>query len=339
LVKNEGSKFSRLYATETHIAEAGLNNSAAKIVPINSVIVAMYGQGDTAGRVAINKVEMATNQACCSLVIDPEIADYEYVYYAMTLNYEKLVSLKSGSAQPNLNTQIIKDFTIQLPPLEEQSAIAAILSCLDGKIANNTAINHHLEQMAQAIFKSWFVDFESNGTLGDISLIANGKRPPHRQAERTDAVNIPLIGASSVMGYTNAILYDEKILITGRVGTHGVIQRCSRPCWASDNTLVIKSDYYEFVYQQLCNVDFRNMNRGSTQPLITQTDLKNVPIYIPDKSILSEFEEFVGPLMERHQQNILESESLAVVRDALLPRLMSGEISLSTQMTMNKEEI
>jgi type I restriction enzyme S subunit len=140
---------------------------------------------------------------------------------------------------------------MRIPSYEEQCAIPRILSTLDDKITNNTAINHHLEQMAQAVFKSWFVDFEpwggvmpgdwKDGCLGDVVSITSGKRPPFRQATASAEVAFPLIGASSVMGFTNAILYDEKILITGRVGTHGVIQRYSRPCWASDNTLVIIS--------------------------------------------------------------------------------------------------
>ena len=131
------------------------------------------------------------------------------------------------------------------------------------------------------------------------------------------------------MGYTNAVLYSEKILVTGRVGTHGIVQRYSRPCWASDNTLVIKSDFYEYTYQQLCGIDYRSMNRGSTQPLITQTDLKNVPIVHPNEPTLREFEELCGSLMNRYEANILESEHLAEMRDALLPRLMSGELSVA----------
>ena len=167
------------------------------------------------------------------------------------------------------------------------------------------------------------------GTLGDIASITSGKRPPYRQAECSVEAEIPLLGASSIMGYTNAVLYNERILVTGRVGTHGVIQRYSRPCWASDNTLVIKSHFYEFTYQQLCGVDFRNMNRGSTQPLITQTDLKNVLILLPDEATLREFEELVGSFMGQYEANILESERLAELRDALLPRLMSGELSIA----------
>jgi type I restriction enzyme S subunit len=189
-------------------------------------------------------------------------------------------------------------------------------------------LNHNLEQMARAIFNEQFGDEEPNRTLGEIASITSGKRPYMRQANSSAEAKIPLIGASSIMGYTNKVLYNEKILITGRVGTHGIIQRYSRPCWASDNTLFIKSDYYEFAYQQLLNVDFANMNRGTSQPLITQTDLKNVPIFIPTQTTLCEFEKSVDTLMEQYECNIRESEYLATLRDTLLPRLMGGKLTV-----------
>ncbi|MDR1915963.1 MAG: restriction endonuclease subunit S [Synergistaceae bacterium] len=264
-------------------------------------------------------------------------SDPIFVYYLLKIL--DLGSFAGGSAVPTLNRNHIHTLDISVPPIEEQIRIGQTLRALDDKIEWNNAINHHLEQMAQAIFKSWFVDFEpwggvmpddwKEGCLGDIAIITSGKRPPFRRATAANEADIPLIGASSIMGFTNTVLYDEKILITGRVGTHGIIQRYSRPCWVSDNTLVIKSNYYEFTYHQLCRVDFHNMNRGSTQPLITQTDLKNVPIIIPDEATLLDFEEFVGSLMGQCENNIRESECLAETRDTLLPRLMSGELSVA----------
>ena len=86
------------------------------------------------------------------------------------------------------------------------------------------------------------------GTLGDIAAITSGKRPPMKQAVASVDATIPLVGAASIMGFTNAILYNEPILVTGRVGTHGVVQRFQSPCWTSDNTLVIKSDFYEYTF-------------------------------------------------------------------------------------------
>lgn len=130
------------------------------------------------------------------------------------------------------------------------------------------------------------------------------------------------------MGYTNSALYKEPILITGRVGTHGVVQRFQIPCWPSDNTLVIKSNFYEYTYQVLKRIDYKNMNRGSTQPLITQTDLKNKPIMIPSKTVLTEFEKIAEHLMTLYELNRKENEKLTALRDTLLPKLMSGEIEL-----------
>lgn len=134
--------FNRIYETEKTISEKGLANSSAKYIPENTVVVAMYGT--TAGKVAIAKNEMTTNQACCNLIIDETKADYNFVYYSIAHNYKKLSSLANGGAQQNLNAGIIKDFEISLPPLSIQKEIASILIPLDDKIENNKKINHHL---------------------------------------------------------------------------------------------------------------------------------------------------------------------------------------------------
>lgn len=133
------------------------------MIPQNSVIVAMYGQGDTAGRVAINKIPLTTNQACCNLIIDETKACYEFVYYQLVTLYEKMVSLKNGGAQPNLNAAIIKSMEIKLPPLKTQRYIADILSSYDDLIENNQKQIKLLEEAAQRLYKEWFVDLRFPG--------------------------------------------------------------------------------------------------------------------------------------------------------------------------------
>src|SRR5690606_14224033 len=150
---------------------------------------------------------------------------------------------------------------------------------LDEKIETNNQINEKLEEMAQALFKRWFVDFEfpnengepykssggemveselgmipkgwGVGKLGDIISISSGKRPKEKQADSSEKYPFPIVGASSIMGYTSDFNYNEPVLIIGRVGTHGIIQRFTNKVWASDNTLVIKSKYYGFTYNIL----------------------------------------------------------------------------------------
>ena len=155
--------YCRIYDTEKYISKEGLYNSSAKIIPTNSVIVAMYGQGDTAGRVAINKIPLTTNQACCNLIINDKVADCEFVYYKLSTLYEKMVSLKNGGAQPNLNVKIIKSIEISLPPLPIQQRIASILSTYDDLIENNQKQIKLLEEAAQRLYKEWFVDLRFPG--------------------------------------------------------------------------------------------------------------------------------------------------------------------------------
>ena len=265
-----------------------------------------------------------------------------FLYYWLESDYSKnQINAKCiGSTQKALTIDTLCKFEINLPPLATQQKIAKILSSLDDKIELNNKINDNLEQQAQSIFKSWFVDFEPfggkmpegwrMGKLSEIADITSGKRPPIKYSDFSKEVSIPLVGASSIMGYTNQVLYNEPILITGRVGTHGVIQRFSTECWPSDNTLVVKSHYYEYVYQIMRNIDYANMNRGSTQPLITQSDLGKVECIIPDKVTLLKFEKMIGSVFEKHFANCLENRNLANLRDTLLPKLMSGEIDVES---------
>lgn len=248
-------------------------------------------------------------------------------------------SIKTGTSIPHISGGQIGNYLIPDFDLPTQKKIAAILSALDEKIAINRAINDNLLEQSSSIYQAWFEDFIlsdgscppswKQGTLAGIADITSGKRPPVKSAEKTDHAIIPIVGAASVMGYTTEANHTDKILVTGRVGTHGVVQRFNSPCWASDNALVITSAFYEYTFQILQRIDYRAMNRGSTQPLITQGDMNKVPILIPDNETLLKFETLVGQLMKQYQVNLLENDKLAELRDALLPRLMSGEIDVS----------
>ena len=162
-LKTKEVNYCRITETENYISEEGLKNSSAKLISPNSVIIAMYGQGDTAGRIAINKIPLATNQACCNLTIDKSKADYEFIYYQLCTLYDKLVSLKAGAAQPNLNARIIKNLEIIMPSLPIQHRIASILSRYDSLIENYQKQIKLLEEAAQRLYKEWFIDLHFPG--------------------------------------------------------------------------------------------------------------------------------------------------------------------------------
>lgn len=148
-----------VFETEEYITERALKESSAKLIPINSLIVAMYGDGVTAGNVAINKIPLATNQACCNFVVDPKKAFYKFIYYYLKASYSNLVGLKLGGSQQNLNAKSLKEFPLRIPELAVQKKIASTLSAYDDLIENNRRRIELLERMAEELYREWFVRF------------------------------------------------------------------------------------------------------------------------------------------------------------------------------------
>ena len=302
------------------------------------------------GEVALLKEEkVALAQRIVCLRGKDNVLDNTYLkYYLQSGKGQKSLSAReSGTTVTGIKQAELRRVDIEYPAYDDQRRIASILSSLDRKIELNNKINADLEEMAQAIFKNWFVDFEpfkdgkfvdselgmipegwKVGCLGDIAEITSGKRPPKKSKDKTKELFIPLIGASDIMGFTSDVLYERPILVIGRVGTHGVVQRFQEKCWPSDNTLVIESSYYNYVYQLLKGIDYSAINRGSTQPLITQTDVKNTDVIIAPENVLKEYESITSTLFSKHRANIKENSRLSLLRDTLLPRLMSGELEV-----------
>lgn len=298
----------------------------------------------TAGRIAqIEDVPSATTiDGHMILIRSNGKVTQKFLGYALKAHQWEVLQLDEGSTgQTELNRdRLLDEIMINYPvSFDEQNAIVGTLESIDRKLIVNEQLNDNLLEQASSIYQAWFEDFIlsdgscppswKQGTLAGIADITSGKRPPVKSAEKTDNAIIPIVGAASVMGYTTEANHTDKILVTGRVGTHGVVQRFNSPCWASDNTLVITSAFYEYTFQILQRIDYRTLNRGSTQPLITQGDMNKVPILIPDNETLLKFETLVGQLMKQYQVNLLENDKLAELRDALLPKLMSGEIDVS----------
>jgi type I restriction enzyme S subunit len=165
------------------------------------------------------------------------------------------------------------------------------------------------------------------GKVSNLADVTSGKRPQKRSKEKTTEFNVPLYGGGGVMAYVAEPMITEPFLLTGRVGTLGKIFMITEACWPSDNTLLLfpkNKIHFQFLFFMLQRIDFESLNRGSTQPLVTQTDLKNQPLVIPTESIMKFYWENAYPLFEKIDKNIIESNTLASIRDTLLPKLISG---------------
>lgn len=324
-----------VYSTEKMITEEGLNNSSTKLLQKDDIIISARG---TVGEIAIIPFPMAFNQSCYGIRAKGGI-DSTFLYYLVKNSIRKLKAITHGSVFDTITRDTFANIEVNIPDLDTQSKMAKILSNIDDKIENNQRINNNLEQQVSALYESWFEDFDptngvcpdnwSNQMLSTIADISSGKRPPIKSEVYSQETPISIVGAASVMGFTSEANHTDKILVTGRVGTHGVIQRFNTPCWTSDNTLVITSPFYEFTNQILHRIDYSSMNRGSTQPLITQGDMKKVVVLVPDEETLAKFEALAGSLMAQWEANNNENVRLASLIYTLLPKIMSGELDVS----------
>lgn len=154
------------------ITDTGLGKSSAKLLPKNTIL---FSSRAPIGYVAIAKKEVTTNQGFKNIVCNDKIAYFEFVYYLMKYKTSELESLANGSTFKEVSGKVVKDFEVMLPPLEEQKAIAKMLSDLDAKIEVNNQISQRLEEVAQALFKHWFVDFEFPNEDGEPYKSSGGE--------------------------------------------------------------------------------------------------------------------------------------------------------------------
>ena len=355
-----------IYKTERCLTDAGAYTVKNAVIPANTVMVSCIGSD--MGKAAIAGKRCVTNQQINSIIINDKF-DYRYIYYSLSTRKDELRDQAGGSAVPILNKGHFGDIEIYLPPLPEQRIIAHILGTLDDKIELNRRMNETLEGMARVLFKSWFVDFdpvrakmEGRDTglppdvdalfpdrlveselgeipegwevsmIGDVASVSSGKRPNVRYPVASVEAAVPVWGGNGPMAFTTEPLIDYPILITGRVGTLGSVFRLMSPCWPSDNTLIIRASsnqYFEYLFFQMERIDFNSLNRGSTQPLLTQSDLKVQPIILSPVGIIEHFNNFTMPLFDKYDRGKYESRTLAALRDTLLPKLVSGEVRVN----------
>jgi len=308
---------------------------------------------------------MATNQACCNIVLDKEKADYEYVYYYLKTQYNQLRSLSSG-VRKNLNSNDIKEFEIRLPSkVSEQQKIAAVLSALDAKIELNQRINTELESMAKTLYDYWFVQFDfpdKNGkpykTSGGkmvwnealkreipqgwevkkfaevAAITAGGDKPAVFSLGKNANCSVPIysngVSNEGLYGYTDkAKIKDKSITVSAR-GTIGYCVLRNKPFVPIIRLIVITphiSFSTKYFEEYVKNLQFEKS--GSVQQQLTVPQVAEIDILQPPADIIKKFDEATSSSIS--QTDILkeESQQLTELRDWLLPMLMNGQVKVS----------
>jgi len=335
--------FNRIRDTEKTITEQGISNSSAKWVPSDSVIVAMYGA--SAGRVAINKVPLTTNQACCNLVADPKEVDYRFLYYSLCDASSSLGGLSKGAAQRNLNGGIIKGFEIGVPPLSEQQRIADILSAFDDLIEVNRQRIERLERAARLLYREWFVHHRFPGhehtpivdgvpegwervPLGAVLTLQRGFDLPTR---KRNPGPIPVFAATGVTGHHDEAKVEAPGVVTGRSGSLGTVNYIETDYWPLNTTLWVREFKKVpplYAYHLLSEMSLEHYRGGAAVPTLNRNVVHEVEILLPRDSLMESFYNTVRPMYDQIKVLREQSERLQEARDILLPRLMSGEITV-----------
>ena len=287
------------------------------------------------------------------------ISDENFVYYLMIAPNIREVAIKSmvgTSGRQRVQLDVVKNHEILCPPLKEQIRIGKILKALDDKIENNKKINHHLEQMAQAIFKSWFVDFEPFGgkmpndwTIGKLSdvlkLIKNGINDKDKQKLPYVPIDILPMHSLSLNSYksndeakSSLITFKKNDILLGamRVYFHRV---CISPFTGITRSTCFVLRPFNKIYLEYClltcdlksSIEYaQSTSKGSTMPYaVWENGLAELKIPIPTEKVIKNFSKIVSPLIKTLQDSIYEIENLQNLRDTLLPKLLSGEISVN----------
>lgn len=340
----------RIYGTENYITQLGLDNSSAKLVPANTVTVAMYGDGQTAGRVALTKVPLATNQACCNLIIDRKIADPDFVFYFLRGSYDELVARKTGSGQQNLNAQLIKAFEIPRPTLAEQKAIASVLTSLDDKIDLLHRQNKTLEAMAETLFRQWFMEDAQEGwderPLSSIANFLNGlacqKYPPANELEKLPVLKIRELsnGITDTADWATSDVKSGYIVEAGDVifawsASLMVKVWDGEKCVLNQHLFKVTSDEFpKWFYLRWCKHHLAEFiavaaSHATTMGHIKRGDLDAAMVLVPPPPVLGTMSKQMQPLLDKQIANARQRKTLEKLRDTLLPKLMSGEVRVA----------
>lgn len=285
-------------------------------------------------------------------------------YFVNTVANYHVSAHTVGAVQQHFNVGSAKELLIPLPSRQEQDAIVAVLRAFDGKIELNLKMNDTLEAMAQALFKSWFVDFdpviakatgrkpygmnEATSALfpdrfaeSELGLIPEGWRIGHLDdllilqrgfdlpAMHRREGSYPILAASGFSGTHDEFKVNRPGVTTGRSGLIGKVFFVHENFWPLNTSLWIKEFRISrpvHAYHLLKELDFETFNAGSAVPTLNRNHVHNLQVVIPNRFVIEAFEELGILLFQKCHANEKESLRLASLRDALLPKLLSGEI-------------
>lgn len=338
--------------TNKHITEIGRLSVKNATLPANAICVSCIGSD--LGKVVITTQETVTNQQINSIVVDTDNFDVDFVYYSM-LELGKILNFhsKTSTAVPIVNKSSFSQYEIDCPELSVQKKIGDILSSIDRKIEANNKINNNLFEQMQALYKSWFVDFEPFGgeipttwEKSDIYSIANiiygapfASKQFNTEGNGKPIVRIRDLKDQQFATYTTEVHPKGYLLQAGDVvvGMDGEFRPYiwgNYEAWLNQRVCVFENKRPKgkaFLYYTIKPLLYaiEQTQVATTVIHIGKKDYDAFEIMLPDPITLDKFDELTYPMIEQIVSNCFENKKLAAMRNALLPRLISGELDLS----------
>lgn len=344
---------------ERNITEIGLKSCSTQLLPKNTVL---FSSRAPIGYIAIAANEVCTNQGFKS-VIPNEATNPLFLFYLLKYNKDKIEAMGSGTTFKEVSGNTMKNIIVRVPSDKEvQKNIASILGTLDDKIEENERINNNLEQQVRAIFKSWFVDFEPfgkkmpvdwcNGTINDLSKnIVCGKTPTTKKTYYY-GTDIPFITIPDMHDKIYTINTERYLSVLGAnsqakkylpknsicvscIGTAGLVTLVAEVSQTNQqiNSIIPKdgfSPYYIYLLMQTLSYTINKLGQsGSTIVNLNKSQFAKIQVTIPAISVMSDFDKIASPMFEKILQNQKENLHLSLIRESLLPKLMSGELDVS----------
>ncbi|PLA65338.1 restriction endonuclease subunit S [Streptococcus salivarius] len=344
--------------TEKTITDSGAQNSSTRQALKGDVVMASAGQGYTRGQVSFLNIDTFINQSVIAIRANEKVLDKKFLFYNLSSRYEELRAISdSNSIRGSITTKMVKSMNIRIPDLNTQKAIANTLSSIDDKIETSKQINHHLEQMAQAIFKSWFIDFDPFGgekpsdwktaNLTDIAEFLNGlamqKYRPLDNEESLPVLKIKelrqgIFDSSSDLCSANIkrpyIIQDGDVIFSWSGSLlvdfwTGGIGGLNQHLFKVSSQEYDKWFYYSWTKYYLDEFIAIAADKATTMGHITRKSLEKAEILIPNDHDYKSIGLLLAPTYNQIISNRIENRKLMEVRNSLLPKLLSGEIPVN----------
>lgn len=323
-----------IYDSEEKITESGLQNSSAKFVPKESVLIAMYGA--TVGRVGYLKIDSTTNQAACALVVDSEITNPKWLYYSILATRDSLIDKANGAAQQNISVSIVRNHQIKYVPLEEQERIAGILGSLDDKIEANTRLIQTLDSLGEAVTRKYLKSVQKTQKLNDIAHIVMGQSPKG-ETLNTEGSGVLFFQGKKDFGFryptprtytTAATRMAEPLDILFSVRAPiGALNRSVEACCVGRGLASIRSSCGQentlfYTLKTNPNLWEKFEGEGTIFSAINKKGLSELDIPFSETAISNGVEDFLTSVEQEIFSLEQENLQLAETRDALIKRLI-----------------